>query len=105
MKQGKRAGEAEGRQLTPGERFKNWVSGLITLWPIVLFLIGGTAAVNRDAFIQKTDDTTVVEEVVEVQAPPETNEKVCPEVDLTPVLKAIRAIDCDVPEGHSKLHE
>ena len=38
--------ERRGRKLTPGERFLNWVDGVVKLWPIVLPLIGGTVYGN-----------------------------------------------------------
>jgi len=33
----------EKKHITMGERAKNWSSALITVWPIILVLVGGTA--------------------------------------------------------------
>jgi hypothetical protein len=35
--------------LTPGERFNNWVDGVVKAWPIVLPLLAGTVWGNSEA--------------------------------------------------------
>ena len=99
--------DRRGKDLTPGERFKNWASGLVQLWPIILFLIGGTGYLNADAISSKfqTDNTPTNQEADAIKPAPETIPKTCPDVDLTPILDAVKSINCDLPENHSKLHE
>ena len=44
----RRAGEKKGRKLSPGERAKNWASAAVTLWPILVFLLGLLGYTNAD---------------------------------------------------------
>ena len=48
MKQGKRAGESEGRKMSAGERAKNWASAFMTLWPAWVFVFGLLGYTNQD---------------------------------------------------------
>jgi tRNA(Ser,Leu) C12 N-acetylase TAN1 len=50
--------------MTPGERMKNWAEALMTLWPIILFLIGAGAYGNSETvkqWIHGPDDVVPVE--------------------------------------------
>ena len=35
--------------MTAGERAKNWAAALVTLWPIIVVLLGTTGFLNREA--------------------------------------------------------
>jgi hypothetical protein len=50
--------------MTPGERMKNWAEALMTLWPIILFLIGAGAYGNSETvkrWVHGPDDVVPTE--------------------------------------------
>ena len=66
----RRAGEKKGRKLSPGERAKNWAGAAVTLWPILVFLLGLLGYTNADkitALAQPDGNTEIVNQNFEEQ--------------------------------------
>ena len=97
----RRRGESEGRKLTPGERAVNWAKALVIIVP--LFGTGWLANEGKQIYAE-ANNPPIDTPVAEIVPTPQENEKTCPNVDLTPVLKAIESFNCNLPEGHNKLH-
>ena len=55
--------DRRGRRLTPGERFRNWVDGVVKIWPIVLPLLGGTVWGNSETVRNTVKNWTGLAEV------------------------------------------
>jgi len=55
--------------MTPGERAKNWMQALMTVWPIILFLIGGTVYGNSEKVRQFIHGEPLPEIIGEIDQP------------------------------------
>ncbi len=98
-KYGRREGE---KQLTAGERAINWSKALMTSWPIILFLIGGTAY-NAPA-VKKLVHGAPPPTVEDVQ-PPEKPEYYRKSIeDIITKIKQIQT-DVDAVKSHSDVKD
>lgn len=85
----RRAGEKEGRTLTPGERVKNWVSAAVAAWPIMVALLGLLGYTNKDhvhGYIFPT-----VDDNISVGSGPFEEEVKTRITEISDALKEIRA--------------
>ena len=61
----RRAGEKEGRKLSPGERAKNWAGAAVTLWPVLAALLGVLGYTNKEklgiSMLAQPDGVTEIE--------------------------------------------
>lgn len=88
----KRAGEADGRRLYPGERAAIWAKAAVTAWPIVLPLLGLLGYTNKDhirewAGMAEADGKTEVE----IDSPDRWQQVSKFSTEVTAELEAIRS--------------
>ena len=69
----KRAGESGGRRLSPGERAGHWASAAVTLWPVIVGLVGLLGYTNQETIkgwtgLAEPDGVTEIDTTADFEA-------------------------------------